>query len=83
MGKPKQLLQYEGQSLLKHAIQEAINSIADSVIIVLGANANKFEKEIGEKKAHIVENKEWEEGMASSVRAGLNSLLKLTRPQMQ
>ena len=77
MGKPKQLLQYEGQSLLKHAIQEAIYSIADPVIVVLGANADKFEKEISEKKVHIIENKEWEEGMASSVRAGLNTLLKI------
>ena len=45
--------------------------------MVLGANAALLEKEIEEKKVHIVENKEWKEGMASSVRCGLDTLLHI------
>jgi len=44
------------------------------VIVVLGANAEHLEKEIEDKKIHISLNKEWSEGMASSVRCGINTL---------
>jgi molybdenum cofactor cytidylyltransferase len=46
------------------------------VVVVLGANADILIKEINETKVTVVENGEWQEGMASSIRAGLNSLIK-------
>ena len=58
-------------------IDTANDSEANPVIVVLGANAALLEKEIAEKKVHIVENKEWKEGMASSVRCGLSTLLHI------
>ena len=77
MGKPKQLLPYNGKNLLQHAVQEAANSNAAPVIVVLGANAGMLAKVIDEKNVCVIENMEWEEGMASSVRWGLNTLLKV------
>ena len=77
MGRPKQLLPYKGTSLLEHTVDTANNADANPVIVVLGANAVLLEKEIAKKKVHIVENKEWKEGMASSVRCGLNTLLHI------
>lgn len=77
MGRPKQLLPYNGKSLLEHSVDTANDSDANPVIVVLGANAELLEKEISEKKIHIVENKEWKEGMASSVRCGLTTLLHI------
>lgn len=77
MGRPKQLLPYKGKSLLEHTVDMANDADADPVIVVLGANAAVLEKEIDEKKVHIVENKEWQEGMASSIRCGLNTLLHI------
>ena len=77
MGRPKQLLPYNGKSLLEHTVDTANDAEANPVIVVLGANATLLEKEIDEKKVHIVENKEWEEGMASSIRCGLNTLLQI------
>ena len=78
LGMPKQLLKYNGKTLLKHAVDEATNSNADTVIVILGANADLLLKEIDESKVRIVENKEWKEGMASSVRNGLNEALKIS-----
>jgi molybdenum cofactor cytidylyltransferase len=77
MGRAKQLLPYKGKSLLEHAVDTANDADANPVIVVLGANAAVLEKEIDEKKVHIVENKEWQEGMASSIRCGLNTLLQI------
>ena len=47
------------------------------MIVVLGANSELLEKEVGEKKIHIAENKEWSEGMATSVRCGINTLVQI------
>ncbi|MGZ5221080.1 MAG: nucleotidyltransferase family protein [Chitinophagaceae bacterium] len=77
MGRPKQLLPYMGKSLLSHSVDIANDADANPVIVVLGANAALLEKEIDEKKVHIVVNKEWQEGMASSIRCGLNTLLHI------
>ena len=37
-------------------------------------NKSQLEKEMDEKKVHIVENNEWKEGMASSIRCGVETL---------
>ena len=71
------MLQYRGKTLLKHAMNEAINAKADAVVVILGKNADLFEGEIDKKEVHVVINKDWKEGMASSVRLGLDSLLKI------
>jgi molybdenum cofactor cytidylyltransferase len=78
LGKPKQLLHYKGKNLLQHVVSEAVNSNASPVIVVLGANSDSISKEIDKTKVHVVENKEWREGMASSVRMGLNILQKIS-----
>lgn len=77
LGKPKQSLQYHGKTLLSHAVDEAINARADAVVLILGKNADLFQKEIDKEKVHVVVNKDWVEGMASSVRLGLDTLLKI------
>ena len=81
LGKPKQLLQYHGKTLLNHAVNEAVNAKADAVVVILGKNADLFQNEINKEKVRIVKNKDWEEGMASSVRLGLDTLLTI-KPYM-
>ena len=78
LGEPKQLLVYKGSSLLKRAVAEAVKSNAEKVIVVLGAKADIMRKELNENEVHIVINSEWEEGMASSIRSGINTLLEIS-----
>ncbi|HET9746748.1 MAG TPA: nucleotidyltransferase family protein [Chitinophagaceae bacterium] len=75
LGKPKQLLEFDGKSLLQKSIDAAINSDADPVIVVLGANAEQILPEIDKSNVHVIINSGWEEGMASSIRVGLNEVL--------
>lgn len=77
-GSPKQLLSFNGKSLLKHSVSEAINSNAGCVVVVVGANADLLLPEIDESKVVVIENKEWQEGLASSLRTGLNKFLEIT-----
>lgn len=73
MGRPKQLLPYNNQTLLQHAVQTALASLARPVVVVVGAEAEAVQKGIPEKEVHIVVNAEWSEGMASSIRCGIKA----------
>lgn len=63
--------------MLKHAVDEAVNADTAAVVVMLGENAALFTKEIDNEKARVIENKKWKEGMASSIRLGLNTLLSI------
>jgi molybdenum cofactor cytidylyltransferase len=75
MGEPKQLLPYQGRSLLSHTIESAITSVCHPLILVLGANAENIRSQISEPTIKIVENSDWYLGMSSSIRCGIVSLL--------
>ncbi len=76
MGKPKQLLQFQGKSLLKRAANTAIASKIETIAVVLGANAKIFQKELDGLNLEIVSNEDWKSGMSGSIRAGLKRLLE-------
>ena len=74
MGKPKQLLRYEGETLISRAVRSAQESKCCRVIVVLGAHASVVRDEIAETVASVVINQAWDEGMSSSIRCGLSVL---------
>jgi molybdenum cofactor cytidylyltransferase len=76
MGSIKQLLPYQGRTLLTHAIAEAQDAGFHRVAVVLGAYADQIEPVIRATGAEIVLNPDWETGMGSSIRAGLAHLLQ-------
>ncbi|WP_026463310.1 nucleotidyltransferase family protein [Adhaeribacter aquaticus] len=76
LGQPKQQLLYKGKSLLQHALQTIQQSAVNNVAVVLGAGASEIRNAHAFGTAHVVENPDWQEGMASSISTGLNSLLK-------
>lgn len=77
LGQPKQLLAYGNQSFLQYSLQTAIASKAFSVVVVLGAQAQIIQEKIKETTAHIVVNNNWTEGMASSIRCGIDFFNKV------
>jgi molybdenum cofactor cytidylyltransferase len=77
LGKPKQLLNYKGKTLLAHSLQIAIETQLQPIVTVLGANLDTLKQSIEPTKTNIVINQEWSEGMASSIRCGIEELLKI------
>ena len=77
-GSSKQLLRFNGKTLLQHAIEEATEAGADPVVVVLGANANEVSASIDTTTVEIVLNNRWEEGMASGIVAGIRKVSSLT-----
>ncbi len=74
LGSPKQLLPVAGQSLLAHVTDIALESQADLVVVVLGAFSKKCAEAVVGSPVRIIENKNWSEGIASSIRAGVASV---------
>jgi molybdenum cofactor cytidylyltransferase len=74
LGEPKQTLLYEGQTLLLRAVQTALESPCDPVLVVLGANAETIRPELDELPVQVILNPDWPEGMASSIRRGITAL---------
>ena len=77
LGKPKQLLNYKGKTLLAHSLQIAIETQLQPIVTVLGANLDTLKQSIEPTNTNIVINQEWSEGMASSIRCGMEELLKI------
>ena len=74
LGKPKQLLKYKNKTLLQHAIDTAKQSAVQSVIVVLGSSADIILKETDISGVHVVKNEDWQSGMASAIRSGIQAL---------
>lgn len=77
LGEPKQLLHYKGKILLQHLIDEAKSSSANSIVVVLGANWEAIQVKLQTGNIHIAINNDWKEGMASSIRCGINALQEI------
>ncbi|PHN05032.1 nucleotidyltransferase family protein [Flavilitoribacter nigricans] len=77
MGQPKQLLSWRGQSLIRHAVSTIQQSgISDKIVVVLGANRELIAPELNDLSVEIVFNPDWSEGMGSTIRSGLEYLVK-------
>jgi len=77
MNAPKQLLQLEGKTLLRRAVKTALESIFQPVIVVLGANFEKTNAEIEDLPINICFNEDWQSGLSSSIKTGIENLLKI------
>ena len=76
MGSPKQILQFRGESLLRRAALAALGAGCSPVIVVTGAHAELSRRELEGLDAREVLNPDWETGMASSINAGIEGLLR-------
>lgn len=76
-GKPKQLLEYKGKTLLENAIDNAIRSTIGPVMVVTGANHSKLERILKNyPEVKTAYHKGWAKGLSSSIKKGLNAARK-------
>jgi molybdenum cofactor cytidylyltransferase len=71
MGAPKQLLRAGETTLLERALHTVRQSRADEIILVLGFGATEIRRSISTRGLRVVVNEGYQEGMASSLRAGI------------
>lgn len=77
MGQPKQLLVWKGKTLLEHAIETAQSCTNAGVVVVTGAYTDPLEAVILKyPQVEMVWNADWAEGMGTSIRCGVEALLR-------
>ncbi|WP_257666044.1 XdhC family protein [Parapedobacter tibetensis] len=74
LGKPKQQLVYKGNTLLQHAVKAAAMVGTAATVVVLGAQAEVLMKELDGTNVDCIQNEDYQEGMASSIRKGIQYL---------
>lgn len=77
MGQPKQLLKWQGKSLIQHVCKLALSTDCSPVILVLGANADVIRAGLATRGMNIVVNADWQLGMGGSLKAGINKLVEI------
>ncbi|MFD7602225.1 NTP transferase domain-containing protein [Streptomyces mirabilis] len=73
-GRPKALLEHRGRPLVEYAVGVLRAAGCTRVHVVLGARADAVRERARLDGCVLVDNPEWENGMGSSLRAGLDSL---------
>jgi len=76
LGRAKQLIEFQGKPLIQKAIDEANKSQTDCLVVVLGANADLIQTGFESSSAPLIINSDWQQGMSSSMQAGLRFLME-------
>jgi molybdenum cofactor cytidylyltransferase len=76
MGAPKQLLDFEGASLVRRAALAALGCACDGVVAVLGAHAEAVARELAGLELVLVRNPDWAQGIGGSIRCGVEAALE-------
>jgi molybdenum cofactor cytidylyltransferase len=79
MGRPKQLLEYEGKSLVRRAADAAVASKARQTIVVTGAAKQLVDAQLAGLAVMLVHNPDFADGMSTSLQAGLRAV----RPEVE
>jgi molybdenum cofactor cytidylyltransferase len=76
MGRPKQLLDWKGKSLLQHTIDRAKNGNGDEVLVVLGSDYELIKSQINTEGITILKHSNWKNGLGSSIAFGIDYIQK-------
>jgi molybdenum cofactor cytidylyltransferase len=79
LGRTKQLEPWGEANLLGHVVGRTLEFPVDEVWVILGHDTDRILSETDLGDAYVVENLEWEEGIASSLRVGLDALTRFSR----
>ncbi len=74
-GSPKQLAEIKGKALVRHASESAV-ATGLRCVVVLGADSAKIKPAIDDLPAEIAINPNWADGIGSSLKFGLRTILR-------
>jgi molybdenum cofactor cytidylyltransferase len=72
-GSPKQLVDIAGLSMIAHVLRQVMASSVDESVVVLGCSAEQIAPYVP-LGCRVVVNTDWQEGLSSSLRAGLGAI---------
>lgn len=75
IGQPKQLLSLRGKTLVRVCIDAASEAGCSPVVVVIGSDSEKVRLELADANSIEVRNTNWQRGIGSSIRSGVQSLM--------
>jgi molybdenum cofactor cytidylyltransferase len=75
-GQPKQLLPFHGKTLVRTIIDAACEAGCSPVVVVIGSDSEKIRPELAHLNVINVRNTNWQRGIGSSIRSGVEALTK-------
>jgi molybdenum cofactor cytidylyltransferase len=79
MGRPKALLPIDGETFIEHIVAALKAAGCDSIVVVLGHNADILRREIAHLPVTILVNSDYRKGQLSSLQTAIRYLI--TEPQ--
>jgi CTP:molybdopterin cytidylyltransferase MocA len=73
LGRPKQLVPFAGEPLLRRQCRCALSAGVGPVLVILGCGADRNAQVIADLPVDVCINHEWTEGMAASLRHAVNA----------
>src|SRR5947207_4600408 len=73
-GRPKQLLNFGGTTLVRRMVDLARDAACKPVIVVVGEQKNEIAEQLRGGGATLVENENWRAGIGTSIRAGVKKV---------
>jgi molybdenum cofactor cytidylyltransferase len=75
LGQPKQLIEFEGKTLIERITETAL-TISKEILVVLGGNSSLITPKLErlEDRISILFNPDWQEGIGTSIRKGVEFL---------
>jgi molybdenum cofactor cytidylyltransferase len=74
LGRPKQVLPLDGATVLDATLAVALQSGLAPVVVVLGGGADRVRAEVDLAQVEVVENHDYGEGCATSIRSAVGTL---------
>jgi molybdenum cofactor cytidylyltransferase len=73
LGRPKQLLVWRGEPLVRRAARAAIEAGVDELVVVTGAEREAIASALAGLDLRLVENARWADGIGSSIATGVRA----------
>ncbi len=76
LGRPKQFLSWEGDTLIRHAVRAAAEAGCAPIVVVAGRDHARLAEELRDTAAELVVNPDWERGLGTSIRTGVQLFME-------
>ena len=74
LGTPKQLVRFDGRTLVARSAESCLDAGCDHVTVVVGCEAEAVAAAVAHLPVNIIRNEAWRSGQASSIHAGIRHL---------
>jgi molybdenum cofactor cytidylyltransferase len=74
-GKPKQLIELRDKTLLRRILDAAAEANCSPIVVVIGSAMVEVRKELETTIPAVVENENWQRGIGTSIRAGVQHVI--------